>query len=232
MAPGKFFQEGEGKMKDKKVYVLRGFFGTGLEEVASLIVTVVGTVINYREEAIRRAKVLIEESDNMVEALVHEIDASKEKGWGFDDLSEENAVELLLKEQMWDDRWHKIVYVGRELEKPGKGYVVVASNDRVLGLGWTEEEAYADAWNNCEYEEEWTDSEDQRDTLNEDYAIDVMRASKDAMSLIYEGENRLRCTDKLITRATHTDEYKIYTKEEYIRALVNNEDGWASHWSY
>ena len=232
MAIAKFFQEGEEKMEDKKVYVLRGFFGTGLEEVASLIVTEVGTVINYREEAIRRAKVLIEESDNMVEALVHEIDASKEKGWGFDDLSEENAVELLLKEQMWDDRWHKIVYVGRELEKPGKGYVVVASNGRVLGLGWTEEEAFSDAWNNCEYEEEWTDSEDQRDTLNEDYAIDVMRASKDAMSLIYEGENRLRCTDKLITRATHRDEYDIYTKEEYIRALVNNEDGWASHWSY
>ena len=46
MAPGKFFQEGEEKMEDKKVYVLRGFFGTGLEEVASLIVTVVGTVIN------------------------------------------------------------------------------------------------------------------------------------------------------------------------------------------
>ncbi len=231
MAIIKFFQ-GEEKMEEKKVYVLRGFFGTGLEEVASTIVTVTGSAINYREEAIKRAKVIIEESDNMVEALVHEIDASKEKSWGFDDLSEENTVELLLKEQIWDDRWHKIVYVGRELEKPGKGYVVVASNGRVLGLGWTEEEAFADAWENCEYEEEWIDSDDQRDTLNEDYAIDVMRASKDAMSLIYEGENSLRCTDKLITRATHRDEYNIYTREEYIRALVNDEDGWASHWSW
>ena len=231
MAIIKFFQEGEGKMGEKKVYVLRGFFGTGLEEVASLLVTEVGSVINYRGEAIRRAKVLIEQSDNMVEALVHEIDASKEKDWGFDDLSEENAVELLLKEHIWDDRWHKIVYVGRELEKPGKGYVVVASNGRVLGLGWTEEEAYANAWENCEYEEEWTDSDDQRDTLNEDYAIDVMRASKDAMSLIYEGENSLRCTDKVFSRATHRDEYDIYTKDEYIRALVNDEDCWASHWS-
>ncbi len=231
MAIIKFFQ-GEEKMEEKKVYVLRGFFGTGLEEVASTIVTVTGSAINYREEAIKRAKVIIEESDNMVEALVHEIDASKEKSWGFDDLSEENTVELLLKEQIWDDRWHKIVYVGRELEKPGKGYVVVASNGRILGLGWTEEEAFADAWENCEYEEEWIDSDDQRDTLNEDYAIDVMRASKDAMSLIYEGENSLRCTDKLITRATHRDEYNIYTREEYIRALVNDEDGWASHWSW
>lgn len=232
MAIIKFFQEGEEKMEEKKVYVLRGFFGTGLEEVASLIVTVTGSVINYRKEAIRRAKVLIEESDNMVEALVHEIDASKEKDWGFNDLSEENAVELLLKEQIWDDRWHKIVYVGRELEKPGKGYVVVASNGRVLGLGWTEEEAYADAWNNCEYQEEWIDSDDQRDTLNEDYAIDVMRASKDAMKAIEEGEVYLKCTDVLITRATGLNEYDIYTREEYIRALVNNEDCWASHWSY
>lgn len=217
-------------MEDKKVYVLRGFFGTGLEEVASTIVTVTGSAINYREEAIKRAREIIEESDNMVEALVHEIDASKEKDWGFDDLGEETVVELLLKENIWDYRRHKIVCVGRELEKPGKGYVVVASNGRILGLGWTEEEAYADAWENCEYEEEWTDSDDQRDTLNADYAIDVMRASKDAMSLIYEGENSLRCTDKLIFRGAHRNEYDIYTKEEYIRALVNNEDCWAGHW--
>ena len=232
MAIIKFFQEGEEKMEDKKVYVLRGFFGTGLEEVASTIVTVTGSAINYREEAIKRAREIIEESDNMVEALVHEIDASKEKDWDFSDLKEENAVELLLKEQIWDDRWHKIVYVGRELEKPGKGYVVVASNGRVLGLGWTEEEAFADAWNNCEYQEEWIDDDDHRDTLNADYAIDVMRASKDAMEAIYEGENSLRCTDKLITRATGMNEYDIYMKDEYIKALVNNEDCWASHWSY
>lgn len=232
MAILKYFQEGEGKMDDKKVYILRGFFGTGLEEVASTIVTEVGSAINYRKDAIRCAKVLIEESDNMVEALVHEIDASKEKDWGFSDLSEENAVELLLKENIWDYRRHKIVCVGRELEKPGKGYVVVASNGRVLGLGWTEEEAFADAWNNCEYEEEWTDSDDQRDTLNADYAINVMRASKDAMEAIYEGEVYLKCTDVLITRATGLNEYDIYTKEEYIRALVNNEDCWAGHWSY
>ena len=218
-------------MGNKKVYILRGFYGERLEQRATLITAEDGSAIHDKALAIDRAR-NISKGSRLVEGLIHEIDASKAEDFELDDLTESTVVDLILRECFFSDEEHRWVYVGRELEICNKGYAIVSDDGLVLGIGESWDEAWDDAWNNWEDHPEGCDSEEKRDdAINVEFAITQMVVSPDAMKAIEAGAVDLGYHSGLETRMITNGLSGIYTREEYIRALIADE-GTLRHWSY
>ena len=65
-------------MEDKKVYILRGFYGKALEQRTTLITAEDGSVIHDKALAIDRAWHM---RDGLIEGLIHEIDAERAESY-------------------------------------------------------------------------------------------------------------------------------------------------------
>lgn len=218
-------------MENKKVYILRGFYGERLEQRATLIAEEDGSAIHDKALAIDRAR-NISKGSRLVEGLIHEIDASKAEDYELADLTESTVVDLILRECFFSDEEHRWVYVGRELDICDKGYAIVASDGLVLGIGGSWYEACDDAWKNWEDHPEGCDSREKRnDAINAEFATTMMAVSPDAMKAIEAGAVDLGYNSGLETRMIDECYSGIYTREEYIRALIADE-GTPRHWSY
>lgn len=216
-------------MENKKVYILRGFYGERLEQRATLITAEDGPAIHDKALAIDRAWHM---SDEPVEGLIHEIDASKAEDFELEDLTESSVVDMILRECFFSDVEHRWVYVGRELEMCDKGYAVVSDDGLVLGIGESWNEAWDDAWNNWEDHPDGCDSREKcNDAINAEFAITQMIVSPDAMKAIEAGAVDLGYAPGLEVRMIDDGLSGIYTREEYIRALIADE-GTLRHWSY
>lgn len=216
-------------MENKKVYILRGFYGERLEQRATLITAKDGSAIHDKALAIDRAWHM---SDEPVEGLVHEIDADMAEDFELDDLTETSVVDMILRECFFSDIEHRWVYVGRELEMCDKGYAVVSDGGLVLGIGESWYEAWDDAWNNWEDHPDGCDSREKRDdAINVEFAITRMVVSPDAMKAIEAGAVDLAYAPGLEVRMIDDGLSGIYTREEYVRALIADE-GTPRHWSY
>lgn len=216
-------------MENKKVYILRGFYGERLEQRATLITAEDGSVIHDKALAIDRAWHM---RDGLIEGLIHEIDAERAESYEFDDLTETSVVGTIQRECFFSDIEHRWLYVGREFEMRDKGYAVVSDDGLVLGIGRSWDEAWDDAWNNWEDHPEGCDSREKRDdAINAEFAITRMVVSPDAMKAIKAGAIDLAYAPGLEVRMIDDGLSGIYTREEYIRALIADE-GTLRHWSY
>lgn len=218
-------------MENKKVYILRGFYGKALEQSATLITAEDGSAIHDKALAIDRAR-HISKGSRLVEGLIHEIDASKAEDYELEDLTESSVIDMILRECFFSDEEHRWVYVGRELDICDKGYAIVASDGQVLGIGESWDKAWDDAWNNWEDHPEGCDSREKRDdAINVEFAITRMVVSPDAMKAIEAGAVDLAYAPGLEVRMIDDGLSGIYTREEYVRALIADE-GTPRHWSY
>ena len=209
-----------------KIYVLVGFYGETLEERTTLITAEDGSVIHDKAMAIDRARQISKEADRFVEGFVHEIVSGEKIS------TETSVVDMILRECFFSDEEHRWVYVGRELEICNKGYAIVSDDGLVLGIGESWDEAWDDAWNNWEDHPEGCDSREKRDdAINVEFAITQMVVSPDAMKAIEAGAVDLGYHSGLETRMITNGLSGIYTREEYIRALIADE-GTLRHWSY
>ena len=95
---------------------------------------------------------------------------------------------------------------------------------KVIGIGNTAEEAFADAWNNLDYEEEYTGSPEQLDRMNIDYATNIVYISKEAVKRVNDGDCILFQSGSLIHHIADKDSYEVCTRKEYIHALMTDYD--------
>ena len=216
-------------MENKKVYILRGFYGERLEQRATLITAEDGSAIHDKALAIDRAWHM---SDEPVEGLIHEIDASKAEDFELDDLTESSVVDIIIRECFFSDRENRWVYVGREFEMRDKGYAIVSDDGLVLGIGKSWDEAWDDAWQNWEDHPEECDSEEKRDdAINAEFEITRMVVSPEAMKAIKAGAVDLAYAPGLEVRMLDSDLSGIFTREEYVRGLIADE-GFTRSWTY
>lgn len=216
-------------MENKKVYVLRGFYGERLEQRATLITAEDGSAIHDKALAIDRAWHM---RDGLIEGLVHEIDSERVESYELDDLTETSVVGTIQRECFFSDRENRWVYVGREFEMHDKGYAIVSDDGLVLGIGKSWDEAWDDAWNNWDDHPEECDSREERDdAINAKFAITRMVVSPDAMKAIKAGAVDLTHDSGLEVRMLDSDLSGIFTREEYVRGLIADE-GFTRSWTY
>ena len=113
-----------------------------------------------------------------------------------------------------------------------KGYAVVSDGGLVLGIGKSWDEACDNAWQNWEDHPEGCDSREKRnEAINAEFATTMMAVSPDAMKAIEAGAVDLGYNSGLETRMMDECYAGIYTRQEYIRALIADE-GVARSWTY
>ena len=207
----------------KNAYVMKIFYGD-CEPDLRIISSNDGEIISDRTQACIRARKIMDHLYKVTEVLVFEISENDIADYEDLEYSENQVVKLFMNVGRIVNG--KIYTFGRKTSDNCSFAVcgIVNASAEVIGIGNTAEEAFADAWNNLDYEEEYTGSPEQLDRLNSDYATNIVYISKEAVKRVNDGDCILFQSGSLVYHIADKDSYEVCTRKEYIHALMTDYD--------